>query len=142
MTQPVEYYSMQQYEAIRPHLERQLPTYGTMNKSQLEAFDIYHREKLEAALTTLGRILQQDEIDELRFRIDEECEKQEKRLANLRQAGRAMEEWSAIHAKASLAAKAPAGKDENAQPRQVQGEPQTVVGTNRTGSLKAAPVAA
>jgi hypothetical protein len=87
-----EYYSMQQFEALRPHLERQLPTYGTMKKSQLEAFDIYHREKLEAALATLGRILQQDEIDELRFRIDEECEKQERRLANLRQAGRAMEE--------------------------------------------------
>ncbi len=87
-----EYYSMQQYETLRPHLERQLPTYGTMKKSQLEAFDIYHREKLEAALATLGRILQPDEIDELRFRIDEECEKQEKRLANLRQANRAMME--------------------------------------------------
>ena len=92
-----EYYSMQQFEALRPHLERQLPTYGTMKKSQLEAFDIYHREKLEAALATLGRILQPDEIDELRFRIDEECEKQERRLANLRQAARAMEEIRAAN---------------------------------------------
>jgi hypothetical protein len=93
MTQPV-YFSNKQSGV---NLEYNPPTYGTMKKSQLEAFDIYHREKLEAALATLSRILQQDEIDELRFRIDEECEKQERRLANLRQASRAMEEIRAAN---------------------------------------------
>lgn len=70
-----------------------MQTYADVKKrSQLEQFDIYHREKMEAALKTLGILLTKEEVEDMLRRMDRECNNQERRLRNLQQAQRAMDE--------------------------------------------------
>jgi hypothetical protein len=91
---PGDYYgTKEQIDYLRPHVERQYATYSDVRRlSQLEQFDTYHREKMEAAVKILDCIMAREEVEDFQRRIDQECDRRERRLQNLRQAGRAMEE--------------------------------------------------
>lgn len=78
---------------VRPHVERAMHTYGDITRNPIETeAQRYCRERLEAAMSMLERIIGQDLEDELEREMEFRSNQAYRREQNLMMARRALEE--------------------------------------------------
>jgi hypothetical protein len=82
---------------VRPYVERAMSTYQGITRAPMEDKDDFIRERMEAAVSVLKRIIGQDMEDELQREIDRKIERRAMRKQNLMMANRALETIRAIN---------------------------------------------